>query len=328
MGTSPKEARIRVFFSTAEASAAVLTAVQPVLREMVQVSGPAEKLLADEMAGRVEIDDDEREVAVQGAVRSFRAARSCDGWAACPLPATHYCLPCLAAHTEVVRSSRAPPQRWSMAQPKVHPINAYAKNGAHGLNMPERLFMQIFVWRADISHEKGWDTGRRSEPIYMDLNLHATREPPQLEGPPRAVVWQHDAKRPLNPRGLLVALEEEDVEKVRPVASDFDALLLGSRGVTFEPLPPDQVQLMRWLIGCVDGVLAEPGAEPWMTRWLQVLQREGAKGLHPEIPPFGFGDPTSYAIFKSIVRQVRRSGAVRHGAECFNFYFPQVSCRL
>ena len=280
VGTSPKDARIRVFFKTAEASAVVLSALQPVLREMIQVSGPAEQLLADEKAGKIELDDDEHEVAVQAV-------------------------------------------RWSMEQPRVHPIDAYAKHGAHGLDMPERLFMQVFVWRADISHEKGWETGRASEPAFMDLNLRATRTPPQTEGPPRAVVWQHDAKRPLNPRGLLVALEEEEIERVRPVASDFDAFLFGSRGVTFEPLAPDQVQLVQWLIGCIEGVLAESGSDPWMKRWLQVLQREGAKGFHPEIPPYGFGDPTSYSIVQSIVRQVRRSGAVRHGAECFNFYFPQ-----
>lgn len=280
VGTSPKDARIRVFFKTAEASAAVLSAVQPVLREMVQVSGSAEQLLAEEKAGKITLDDDERAVAMQGA-------------------------------------------RWSMEQPKVHPVDAYAKNGAHGLDMPERLFMQVFVWRADISHEKGWETGRNSEPAFMDLNLHATRDPPQPGGPPRVVVWQYDAKRPLNPRGLLVALEEEELEKVNPVASDFDAFLVGSRGVNFEPLPPDQVQLVRWLIGNIEGVLAESGSDPWMKRWLQVLQKEGAKGFHPEIPPFGFGDPTSYSIVQSVVHSLRDNGAVRHGAECFNFYFPQ-----
>ena len=54
-----------------------------------------------------------------------------------------------------------------------------------------------------------------------------------------------------------------------------------------------------------------------------VLKDEARKGFHPTLPPYGFGDPTSYSIVRSIVRQVRRSGAVRHGAECFNFYFPQ-----
>ena len=122
------------------------------------------------------------------------------------------------------------------------------------------------------------------------LNLHATRSLPDPDGPPRAVVWQHDAQRPLNPRGLLVALEEAEIGRVRPVASDFDAFLVGSRGIRFEALPEDQVKLVRWLISNIEGVLAEPGGEPWMKRWLRVLSSASSKGFHPDIPPFGFGD--------------------------------------
>ena len=54
-----------------------------------------------------------------------------------------------------------------------------------------------------IEPEDGWETGRPSEPAFMDLNLHATRDDKYV---PKAVVWQYDARRPLNPRGLLVAL--------------------------------------------------------------------------------------------------------------------------
>jgi len=41
------------------------------------------------------------------------------------------------------------------------------------------------------------------------------------------------------------------------------------------------------------------------------------------LPKFGFGDPTSYQIMEAAVDVCRISGAIRHGAECFNFYFPQ-----
>ena len=41
------------------------------------------------------------------------------------------------------------------------------------------------------------------------------------------------------------------------------------------------------------------------------------------MPKYGFGDPKSYAIMKFAVQRLEDSGAVRHGAECFNFYFPQ-----
>merc|ERR1712232_548918 len=37
----------------------------------------------------------------------------------------------------------------------------------------------------------------------------------------------------------------------------------------------------------------------------------------------GFGDPKSYDVIAKAVRKLSTSGAVRHGAECFNFYFPQ-----
>jgi hypothetical protein len=56
----------------------------------------------------------------------------------------------------------------------------------------------------------------------------------------------------MNPRGLLIAYEEE---QVRPVASDLDAFLIGSKGVSFEPLPNEQVALIDW---CVVYCLSSP----------------------------------------------------------------------
>ena len=41
------------------------------------------------------------------------------------------------------------------------------------------------------------------------------------------------------------------------------------------------------------------------------------------MPLYGFGDPQSYDIMAKAVEQLRFCGAVRHGAECFNFWFPQ-----
>jgi hypothetical protein len=54
-----------------------------------------------------------------------------------------------------------------------------------------------------------------------------------------------------------------------------------------------------------------------------VLKSSASKGFHPDVPPFGFGDHKSYSITEYIVSQLHESGAVRHGAECFNYYFPQ-----
>ena len=60
-----------------------------------------------------------------------------------------------------------------------------------------------------------------------------------------------------------------------------------------------------------------------MARWLNVLKEEARNGFHPELPKYGFGDPTSYGLIGAIVDAMSVCGAVRHGAECFNFYFPQ-----
>jgi hypothetical protein len=121
-------------------------------------------------------------------------------------------------------------------------LDQYAEcaSGAWGIELPERLLWEGFVMRQDISHPPGWETGRPSEPAFMDLNLHAVRE----RGEPSTCIWQYDAGDPMNPRGLLIAYEEDEV---KPVASDLDAFLIGSRGVDFEPLPDDQCELVRWL---------------------------------------------------------------------------------
>ena len=42
-----------------------------------------------------------------------------------------------------------------------------------------------------------------------------------------------------------------------------------------------------------------------------------------ETPRYGFGDPTTNDIFEAAVKALFSTGAVRHGAECFNFHFPQ-----
>ena len=37
-----------------------------------------------------------------------------------------------------------------------------------------------------------------------------------------------------------------------------------------------------------------------MARWLGVLKEEAAKGFHPDLPKYGFGDPTSYDIISKM----------------------------
>lgn len=95
-------------------------------------------------------------------------------------------------------------------------------------------------------------------------------------------------------------------------------------------------------------ILSEPGSSTWTQRWLEVLKGDIASAAQQaahgpqrhnrasvggtlgdestktvSVPQFGFGDPKSYAIMASMVHRLAASGAVRHGAECFNFWFPQ-----
>jgi hypothetical protein len=159
----------------------------------------------------------------------------------------------------------------------------------------------------------------------MDLNLYATRDPTKS---PRAAVWQHDTANAMNPVTLLMAHEEE--RGVLPVASDMDPFLVGSRGMPIEqPLPPDQVELLKWCIDSIESILLEPKAVGWTGRWLDVLKyrhipMEGHKYGRLKVPEFGFGDKKSYDIIRGVVHTMRKTGAVRHGAECFNYWFPQA----
>ena len=102
----------------------------------------------------------------------------------------------------------------------------------------------------------------------MDLNLKSTREVDPTQ--PRVVVYQFDAARPMNPRGLLVAYEENG--SVLPVASDFDAFLIGTRGVSYPPLPPVQLPFIFSLIRHLEAILAKPSDHSWAHRWLTVLK--------------------------------------------------------
>lgn len=69
----------------------------------------------------------------------------------------------------------------------------------------------------------------------MDMNLHAVRG----NSSPTVVLYQQDLADPMNPLGLLIAYAEAHV---KPVCSDFDTFLLGSRGMKYEVLPPQQAR--------------------------------------------------------------------------------------
>jgi hypothetical protein len=88
-------------------------------------------------------------------------------------------------------------------------------------------------------------------------------------------------------------------------------------------LPEEQLVFVKWLLDRIEEVLADPEASPWMSRWLGILKKESDKGFHPEIPPLGLGDKKRCSIIEKLVEATSTTGAVRHGAESFNYYFPQ-----
>ena len=187
-----------------------------------------------------------------------------------------------------------------------------------GLDIPEAVVREAYIMRPDITQVVGWETGRASEPAFMDMNLHSVRG----DSMPNVVLYQFDLADPMNPLGLLIAYSEA---KVKPVCSDFDTFTVGSRGVPYEPLPSgeDGVELVNWCLTHAEKLIAQPTSKGWMSRWLGVIKEEAQKGFHPALPKYGFGDPSSLSLIGRVVEATASCGAVRHGAECFNFYFPQ-----
>jgi len=84
------------------------------------------------------------------------------------------------------------------------------------------------------------------------------------------------------------------------------------------------MDVLAWYVSQIESVMSESKVgDSWTVRWLEVLKKAAREGRYPELPRFGFGDPKSYGIMKSSVGSLKLTGAVRHGSECFNFYFPQ-----
>jgi len=188
----------------------------------------------------------------------------------------------------------------------------------YGLDVPECVCRKVYIMQQDITFLSGWETGRVSEPQFMDFNLHAACG----KSTPKVVLYQMDAQNPMNPHGLLIAYAEA---LVKPVVSDFDTFTVGSRGMSYEKLPTDQQDLAKWALSHAENILRKRNKASWNSRWLAVLKEANAEGFNPlaSMPPYGWGDKTSYELTKAAVEATIECGAVRHGAECFNFYFPQ-----
>ncbi|CAB9502424.1 expressed unknown protein [Seminavis robusta] len=202
----------------------------------------------------------------------------------------------------------------------------------YGLEVPQRLFWLGCVLNQDITRASDTDTGRPSTPGFQDANMktlkvacadHAKGKKPS----PMPVVYQYDPKpdNALKPQTLVMAYEENG--SVTPVVSDFDGFLLGWRREALWfgcQLPRDQEDLMLWCVDNIEKILdSKQTTDTWTVRWLEVLKEEAEKMGNMVIPEYGFGDPKSYGIMERAAMQLIDTGAVRHGSECFNYYFPQ-----
>jgi len=213
--------------------------------------------------------------------------------------------------------------KFEVADPEVHILYNHLPS-RFGIDVAERIFFNVYISKSNICRSPEYCTGRPSEPAFQDMNLACVRKEYKGKGP-RAVVFQHSPLEvdALSPQSLVVAYEEHG--NVIPVASDFDCFLVGTRHVDYvTPLSKDQVNLVKWLLTQIETILDSPiTSKSWMSRWLEVLKESASTGFYPEMPEFGFGDPKSYAIMEGVVDRMKKSGAVRHGAECFNYFFPQ-----
>lgn len=215
---------------------------------------------------------------------------------------------------------------YDMTDPRILRIDNFTET--FGLDMPERLLREAFIFKKDLTTQPGWETGRNSTPAFSNMNLHSLRD--SNRGINKAVIHttilQYDTDEPMNPHGLVMAYAGET--GVHAVVSDFDGFLVAQKGTHCKALPQEQVEMSLWCVERTEAILETPSAQSWSTRWLEVLAKEA---MHPNKacmhqehwPKYGFGDPTSYSVMEKLSLQMKDTGGVRHGAECFNFYFPQ-----
>lgn len=251
-----------------------------------------------------------------------------------PSPSSDDCIDDDGNRSDAAKKRALEKFTWEMDDSSIDVVDSYAPK-KYGMDVPERLFWEGMVVRQSIHRENGSpdDIGRPSLPSFQDMNFGALRRTPTADGEPRAVVTMYvppgeDGGDPMSPLNLVMAYEEDDPSsgrsRVIPVVSDFDCFLVGTRGVKYEEkLPDDQLGVLQWSVSQAENILKEKKALSWTERWLDVLKTEATNGFHPEIPPLGYSDPKTNYIFKHAIQRLSREGAVRHGAECFNFYFPQ-----
>ena len=301
----PRDGRIRIFYKKREARDKAHTILSEVMGDMLAATDAAFSSLAkSDRKPNDHLAHDEN-TAVSRILLTFNSVTS------------------LSESPSKVDESLSILNTWQMDDPSIILIDDYIPN-CFGMDLPKRLFWEGYVMRAkDISRKPGtmYDTGRPSLSSFQDMNFASIKNDYE-EDVPRAVVWQYTDPYlspnepdpdPMMAQTLLMAYEENG--HVKPVVSDFDCFLLGTRGVRFQnPLPDDQVGLVHEMIKGVETILKdckEGKTKSWTASWLNVMKHSHS---HVTMPKYGFGDPKSYAIMKHAVHRLENFGAVRHGA--------------
>lgn len=274
--SSTADARIRVFYRSKAARAAALIVLRSVLTEMLAACREAEALMNAHNLGVAELSGEESE----------RACQTLTRWR---MTSYDTLLPD-AATSDGGDAGIVDDESAVTSAMFIESIDTFDGETC-GLEVPERLLWEAFVVRGEISHEAGGygPTGRDSEPAFMSLNLVALTEQ-HLTDTPSAVLWQHDLMNPLNPRGLLMAHEED---QVRPVASDIDAFLLGTKNVAYpSPLPPEHIAVLKWMLERIDEVFTQgphtPRTAPAASSNLECVHCEWSRSCPSHGQPGGW----------------------------------------
>jgi hypothetical protein len=149
-----------------------------------------------------------------------------------------------AAHEKMLEDALSE-YMWELDDSDIDLLDDYGPK-CYGLEIPQRIIFEAYIIRGDVRRPRGsvHETGRNSEPAFQDMNMETLRT--VKPGAPRPVVLLKSEKMEdiMDPSYLLMAYEEHG--SVKPVVSDFDCFLAGTRRIEFEkPLPPDQVDMMK-----------------------------------------------------------------------------------
>ena len=96
----------------------------------------------------------------------------------------------------------------------------------------------------------------------------------------------------------------------------------------FDKLPAQQAELASWTLRHLQGLLETGCGGHWDVLWKDVVDKYKNEfyDIMPsnQFPKRGFGDAATDSLVACLVQATADTGAIRHGSECFNYFFPQA----